>query len=1060
MLEEAIVHHLILTPAPSDNAGDIVVGSPAWFAWLHGATRFRLATPQGLITVRKERSGGGRGGWYWRAYRKQRGRLHRFYLGPDTALTPQALAAASAALGALPTVVPEDRAPALPAVPDSEPDSSGGNRAPLILRTKITPPALRSGLVMRPALVAQLRTAVARPLTLVVAPAGFGKTTLLATWLAERQKGKRQNTVDDTLLPFTFSLLPSQVAWLTLERSDDAPGDFLIALYAALTRVAPDCARPTGVLLQLPYRVDPAHVLDQLLSDLVGYSESVGIVLDDYHVLEDRAVHQLVARLIEHAPLSVHVVIASRTQPPLPLARLRARGLLAEVREPELRFRQADATKLLRAASSVTLNDADAAILTARTDGWVTGLHLAALALRNTADPARVIAAFSGEHRLVADYLLSEVLAELPAHLRRFLHETAILDRLSAPLCATVWSDGGQTARAEAQQLLEELEQRGLFLTPLDDTRTWYRYHPLFAELVRAELVRAEQSAAVAALHLRAADWFITQLRGEGRPAFEAAIGHLLAGDAPARAAELVERAGLQAVFCGETDTLQRWVKALPADAVQARPFLRLAASGHFPRLKNPQRVAEELATLENMPITVGHRRVTSGSQPETTQAETLAVRAYVAQACGDLGLAATLLLDALALLPEAEHALRWRLLVSLGNAYALEGWLAAAHMVLTASLVQAGDDPVLAYLSQSYRAWVDLSMGRVQRAHAVFCRLYADAEAAGWAELPLMGDALMGMGATLAERGQLKEGLAQLERGLTLMRRMGFNAMLLPGELERARIYRALGHMTEARAALAQAAEIARDFAVPFLGARIAAARLDLGLVPAGGPPPVSPLMHYAEVPGRLAWARVAIREGRAGQAREVLVPLLHVAERRSWGWALLSARVLWALACAVEQDAEGMLWALGAALAQGEPEEALLPFLEEGQAVVSLLQRAAALDRAEQLGGREVIAKFLGALVTACSQGSPRGDRVPEVSCTPESLTPREREVLMLMTAGASNAEIAAQLVVTVSTVKAHSRSLFGKLGVANRTQAAARAYHFGLLEAPDHGMHRNRT
>lgn len=1046
MQGEAIVDNLLLTPAQPGDSGAIVVGSPAWFAWLADATRFRLATPQGLITVRKERSGGGRGGWYWRAYRKQHGRLHRFYLGPDAGLTPQALAAASAALGTLPAVAPEDL------VPNSQPDGSEAKRLPVILPTKIAPPALRPELVARPALVAQLRAAVAHALTLLIAPAGFGKTTLLAQWLGAGSCELESSPAH----PQLATPSPGHVAWLTLERSDDDPGDFLVALCAALARVAPEVASPASALLRSPYGVNAARVLDKLLGDLAACSESLGIVLDDFDMLEEQAVHQLITRLVEHAPPSLRVVIASRSEPPLPLARLRARGLLAELRVRDLRFGDAAAAELLRAASRIAVSEADAAALAARTEGWAAGLQLAALALRGAADPARVIAAFSGEHRLIADYMLSEVLAELPARLRLFLQATSILDRLSAQLCAALWSDGGGAARAEAQQLLEELERRGLFLTPLDDTRCWYRYHQLFAELMRAELARVEPPAAVAALHLRAADWYIVQLPAEGRSALEAAIGHALAGGAPARAAELVERAGLQAVFSGEAATFQRWLKALPADEVRSRPFLQLAAAGHFPGLRHPQSVAEELTSPEYALVSGGRSGDARAPQQATLQAEALAVRAHVAQACGDLEQAASLLLDALALLPETERGLRWRILVGLGNAYALEGWLAAAHVVLTASLAQADDEPVLAYLSRSYRAWADLSMGRLWRAQRAFDHLRTSAEAAGWADLPLMGDALVGLGAALAERGQLREGLALLDRGLALMRRMGFNAILIPGELERARICHALGRLAEAQAAVAAAAEVARDFAAPLLQSRIAAARLNLGLEPAGDPPD-SASMRYADVPRRLAWARAAIRAGRSRQALEALTPLLRAAERRRWGWALLSARILWALACAAEQDSEGMLAAIGAAVAQAEPEGALLAFLEEGQEVVVLLRRAAAMEQAAHTSTRAAILGLLDMLREAYSQEMPQGRGTAGASGRAEALTPREREILALIATGASNAEIAAQLVVTVGTVKAHSRSLFDKLGVANRTQAA-RAYHLGLLPEPDHKLRRN--
>jgi LuxR family maltose regulon positive regulatory protein len=1015
--DEAIVENLLLTPSPPSDAGPIAVGSPAWFAWLSGATRFRLTTPQGPVTVRKERAGGGRGSWYWRAYRKRQGQLHRFYLGPDAALTPQALTAAIATLGTLQTVTQEHGPPAV--VPNAEANGSEADGASRLLRTKITPPVLRPGLVARPALITRLRAA--GPLALLIAPAGFGKTTLLAQGFAGTHN----------------------MAWLTLERSDDAPRDFLIALCAALTQVRPTVASRVSVLLHLPSPADASRVLDLLLSDLADQAEACVIVLDDYHVLENQLVHRLVARLLEHAPPALRVVIASRTEPPLPLARLRVRGLLVELRDRELRFGRTDATTLLHNVSGRALSDADAVTLAARTEGWAAGLQLAALALSNAADPARVTAAFTGEHHLVADYLLSEVLAEISPRLRRFLRATAILDCLSAPLCAAVWGEDENGTRAEAQQLLEELEQRGLFLTPLDDTRCWYRYHQLFAELVRAELARVERPETIAALHLRAAAWYLAQLPTEGSAALEAAISHSLAGGASARAAELVERAGLQAVFAGQADTLQRWLRALPLSAVQARPFLRLAAAGHFPQLRHPQLVAQELAST-HAPLRDAGSGTTAAA---TARAEALGVRAFVAQACGDLEQAATLLLEALALLPTTEHGLRWRLLVSLGNAYALEGWLVAAHLVLSASLDAAGNDPVLSHLSQSYRAWVALSMGWVEPAQRTFADLCARGEAAGWGDLPLMGEALLGLGATRAEQGQLREGLALLERGLALLRQMGFNALVIPGELERARVFRALGLVAEAQTAVANAAEAAHDFAAPFLQARIQAARLDLGLDMAGEPPATSTVARYAEVPGRLAWARAAIRAGRAQEALAVLAPLLPIAEQRRWGWALLTARVLWARACAAEQDAEAHK-AVGAVMDHIRSEGVLLALLEEGPGAVALIQAVAALDHPGLPGGRGAVQWVEDALVAAgVQEESTQGSDSTAGEAHREPLTPREQEVLALIASGASNAEIAAQLVVTVGTVKAHSRNLFGKLGVVNRTQAA-RIYYMARL------------
>ena len=419
----------------------------------------------------------------------------------------------------------------------------------MLLATKLHVPGPRPGLVPRPRLADRLDEGLGRGLVLVCAPAGSGKTALLADWAR---------------------CGPRPAAWLSLDAGDNDPARFWRHAVAALDRVCPGIAERVGPLLGPPPPPSFEGLVTALINELAAQpgAGEVALVLDDYHLIGSQQVHASVEFLLEHRPPGLRLVLASRSDPPLALARRRARGQLAEVRAADLRFTIGEAAALLQqvvAAPDMALPDAAVAALAARTEGWAAGLQLAALSLRGQADVTGFVAAFTGSHRYVLDFLAEEVLEGQSEQVRAFLLETSVLERLSGPLCDAV------TGRTGSQALLEQVERAGLFLVPLDEVRGWWRYHHLFADLLRARL-QDEQPGRVAPLHRNAAAW------SEEHGLADEAIRHAVAAGEMTWAARLIER-HFDAVYYlrGEAETIQRWLSALPADLVRSRPRLLLA---------------------------------------------------------------------------------------------------------------------------------------------------------------------------------------------------------------------------------------------------------------------------------------------------------------------------------------------------------------------------------------------------------------------------------------------------------------------------------------------------
>ena len=485
-----VIDGVLRLPEPSGEP-KIAVGSPSWVAWLTDAAThsFSFQGPGGNYTARKERRS--RGGEYWIAYRKRGGKLRKRYLGKAEDLTAGRLENAAAELagrGVTKGTILSDSEPAVGDAGTKPNDNAsekprGQPRGDSLLLTKLSVPSARSTLVSRPRLGERLYEGLGRKLTLISAPAGFGKTTLLSAW------------------PDAPSGNDRPVAWLSLDPGDNDPARFWRYFITAVDQLQPGSGETALALLGSPQAPPIEAILTTLLNELVDLSTDAVLVIDDYHLIESQTIHEALTFLIDHLPPRMHLAIATRMDPPLPLPRLRARGEMTELRAADLRFTPEEAATFLNRVMGLELSAEDTAELEGHTEGWIAGLQMAALAMRDHADVSGFIAAFTGSNRHVVDYLAEEVLARQPEELRTFLLETSVLDRMCAPLCIAV------TGHADGQTTLERLEHANLFLVPLDDERHWYRYHHLFADVLRQRLQQTQVGLAPE-LHKRACGWF------------------------------------------------------------------------------------------------------------------------------------------------------------------------------------------------------------------------------------------------------------------------------------------------------------------------------------------------------------------------------------------------------------------------------------------------------------------------------------------------------------------------------------------------------------------------
>jgi len=906
-----------------------------------------------------------------------------------------------------------------------------------VLGTKLHLPSPRRRLVQRARLTGQLRADGGEEprLVLVAAPAGFGKTTLLAQWLAAEKPQRR-------------------VAWLALDPGDADLRLFLTHLVAAIQTAEPEAGVDALALLEAGGTTPADAVLVSLINDLDVLAGPTVVALDDYHVIDGAAVHEAVTFLLDNLPPQVTLAMATRADPPLPLARLRARGELVEVRAADLRFTTGEAEVFLNEVMGLQLEPVLVAALEARTEGWAAGLQLAALSARSHAgagggsgDVAGFVEAFSGSHRFVLDYLVEEVLDRHRDEVRAFLLDTSVLDQLTGGLCDAL------TGRSDGQPMLEALERENLFVVPLDDERRWYRYHHLFADALRARLA-ARHGGRAGELHASASRW----LAGNGLLAD--AVRHAIASGEHEHTADLVELTLADLRRRRQDRTLRDWLAALPDDVVRRRPLLAACAGwsrlseGDFDGVESWLDAAEAgLGTTPPSAIPAGGSPAEAARDREgevrSLPAMIAVYRASVAQARGDVDGTVSHARRALALAGPEDHFPRGAAAGFVGLAAWAAGDLGTAVDTFTdavASLHAAGmvADELGATVVMA-NMW--LARGRPIEARRLYERALAAAESYPGPVLSTTGDLHVGLADVLREQGDLDAAAEHLE----IARELGDRASLPEN---RHRWYTATAALLQAEGDLAGAIEIldqaeprflpgyfpdVRPIAATRARVRIVQGRLDDARAWARdrGIAPTDPPAYLAEY-DQLTLARLLVAEGDTREALDLLGRVLDAARAAGRDGSLVEAGMMRALAHHANGDADSAAAGLAAALASGVPAGYCRLFLDEGPPMTELLgqvARAAVHD----------IRTHAEHLLAAAQRTSARAPAGP---ASGEGLSERELEVLRLLATDLTGPEISGRLFMSVNTFRTHTRHLFTKLDVNTRRAAVTRAGELGLL------------
>jgi LuxR family transcriptional regulator, maltose regulon positive regulatory protein len=908
-----------------------------------------------------------------------------------------------------------------------------------ILATKLYIPFPQPNVVLRPRLIERLNEdGLHRRLTLVCAPAGFGKTTLLGEWLTG---------------------LPQLTAWLSLDEGDNDPVRFLAYLVAALQTVAPNIGEGVLGALQSPQPPPTETILTALINEISAVGDDLVLVLDDYHIVDARPVDDALTFLLEHLPPQVHLVIATREDPNLPLGRLRARGQLTELRATDLRFTPSEASVFLKGVTGLNLSAEDIAALETRTEGWIAGLQLAALSMRGREDVPGFIRAFAGDNRYIVDYLVEEVLGRQPERIRSFLLQTSILDGLSGPLCDAV------TNQEEGKARLETLERGNLFVIPLDDNRHWYRYHHLFAEVLYTHLM-AEQPGQVSTLHRRASEWY------EHNGSAADAIRHALAAEDFRRAADLIELAVPAMRRRRQEATLLGWLKALPDEVVYFRPVLSVVYAGALQQGGEIEGVEDRLRDAERWLDTTADRR----ERPEAPSAEmvvtdeeafrrlpaSIAVQhAGLALALGDVTDTVTYARRALDLAACDDHFRRGAAAALLGLASWTSGDLEAAHRSYTDGmdhLQKAG------YISDAVGgsialADIRIAQGRLREAMRTYEHALQLAAEQGDPAMRGTADMYVGMSELHRERGDLNAAREHLLTSKEQGEHTGFPQNPYRWRVAMARILEAQGDPDGALDLLHEAERLyVSDFypnvrPIAALKARmwVAQGRLDeaLGWAREQGLSAHDDLSYLREFE-HITLARVLLAEYKRERVERsihrsmgLLERLLQAAEEGGRTGRVSEILMLQALAHEVQGDYPSALVPLERALSLAEPEGYVRVFVDEGIPMAHLLYEALS-HGVEPQHARRLLAAFPVAESEQTTSPQSRGPGSELV----EPLSARELEVLQLIADGLTNQGAADRLYLSPHTVKVHTRNIFTKLAVNNRTQAVARGKALGIL------------
>jgi LuxR family maltose regulon positive regulatory protein len=899
-----------------------------------------------------------------------------------------------------------------------------------ILATKLYIPPPRANIILRPRLLQRLDDGLSRKLTLISAAAGFGKTTLISNWLASCQ-------------------LP--VAWLSLDDGDNDPTIFLTYLVSALQTIVVDMGAGALKMLQSHQPPPIDALLTSLINEITTIPDNFILVLDDYHVIDSLPVNEALTFLIEHQPPQMHLLIATREDPPLPLSRLRVRGQLTELRADDLRFTPSEAADFLNLMMGLNLEDADIAALEARTEGWIAGLQLAAISMQGRSDTAGFIKSFTGSHRFVLDYLAGEVLQQQPESVQAFLLRTSILDRLCGPLCDAILtglSVGGQ-------KTLEYLEHANLFIVPLDNERRWYRYHHLFRDILRQRLGLSLAPGELEEYHIRASIWH--EKDGDEAEAFRYAF---TAGDY-ARAAGLAEQA-----YQGMDDSFQSsawlgWVKKLPKSVIRLRPVLCSQMAMAFMDTGELEASESALQDAERcLKDPSGGMVVADETQLAPLPAIIAMTRAYNAQVRGNISAAVKYAELALQLIPEDDLFRRAQATMLLEFTHWASGDLEAAYRAMCNWMESMEQEGNFIFVVASAFAAADILvvLGRLHNAVKTYEQSLQLAAELGKEAQQVTAHHFLGLALLHHEMGEDAAAAEKLEKARELGKQTTLVDWSYRWHLAQARFKESEGDLESALVLLDEARRVYVRNPVPDtrpIDALKAKVYLKQGQLAKAqewarerGLTAEDEICYLNEFE-HITLARVLIAETHSNQGEHayhqaigLLERLSKAAEEQKRMGSVLEILVVMSLAHQAQGNLPLAMGSLERLLVLAQPEGYVRIFVDEGEPMAQLLLEAVA--QGFMLG---YIGKLLAVFETEKRKSEDKPD-LPPARLLNERLSQRELEVLQLIAQGHSNQEICERLFLALDTVKGHNRRIYSKLQVQSRTEAVARARELGLL------------
>ncbi len=894
--------------------------------------------------------------------------------------------------------------------------------ATTLLRTKLYRPARKDNLVKRSQLISRLDSGSKRKLTLVSAPAGFGKTTLVSEW------------IDKTAQP---------CAWLSLDNDDNELQRFLIYLVNAIKQIDNSVGDEVLKVLNATKTEPEKDLLIKFADELGDINDNFTLVLDDYHVIINESIHDTVDFIIDYMPDNMHLVMITRSDPPLPLARLRVRSEITEVRAADLRFSEAETKSFFNDLMDLNLSEDEVAALENRTEGWIASLQLAGLSMQGIKDKKKFISAFSGSHRFIIDYLVDEVLSRQTKEVQEFLLKTSILKRLSAPLCNELLTI------TNSQEILDELEKNNLFLVSLDNEREWYRYHHLFGDFLNQRLKEKEPEA-LNPLHKRAAAWL-----GSNEQTMEA-IAHAIEGEDLKMAADIIEPIAQGMIIDSQVLPLLNWKSKLSEDIISKRPWISTAFAWSCILAGMNQEDVEPLLDLAETAIN-------EDKSGDDIDLELLgyvtAARAFMAIGKGKLDdlIKDSIKMKAMKQIPDDNIFLQAALNLNLGSAYYVHGEFedAKKYLVDGSKLSMESKSYSSALLGKSYLGYMQITEGFFQESIQTFNKVIEiGTEAGGGQPIPSTGYGYMGLGQVFYEWNNLSDAEINIKRGIELGDKINNLTTGIRGNLALVKLKQAQKDFDLAEAALNLAMEMApRGIRVPE-GLQISAWEMELKLAKGVTidtaawadvrSEQLGETLEYIDLRLDIALAKIRIDQERPADALNVLKKLLKDAREAGRRGDAIEILTLVAIAEMQSENTDVAMSEFKNALDLGEPKRYVRTFIDQGKAVEGLLKKAIS---------EEIKVDYASMLLKSLIADSKisKNSRAKAAKEQPlvDPLSERELEVLALVAERLQYQEIADRLVVSLNTIRTHSKSIYSKLGVNSAAQAADKARELGLIK-----------